>query len=89
MWALNRATLLGSGGLAFTTAGYDVTGALAVLASRLSQALRELQCLTARRGRCRAGGHRRRGACRRPGGMNKTRLRPDSLRGPVVTRIFL
>jgi hypothetical protein len=41
--ALNHATLPGSGGLAFPADAYDVTGALAVLASRLPQALAQLQ----------------------------------------------
>lgn len=41
--ALNHATLAGSGGLAFPADAYDVTGALAVLASRLPQALAQLQ----------------------------------------------
>jgi hypothetical protein len=40
--ALNHATLPGSGALAFPADAYDVTGALAVLASRLPQALAQL-----------------------------------------------
>jgi hypothetical protein len=40
--ALNHATLPGSGGLAFPADAYDVTGALALLASRLPQALAQL-----------------------------------------------
>ncbi len=41
--ALNHATLPGSCGLAFPADAYDVTGALALLASRLPQALAQLQ----------------------------------------------
>jgi hypothetical protein len=40
--ALNHATLPGPGGLAFPADAYDVTGALALLASRLPQALAQL-----------------------------------------------
>lgn len=40
--ALNHATLPGSGTLAFPADAYDVTGALALLASRLPQALAQL-----------------------------------------------
>jgi hypothetical protein len=40
--ALNHATLPGSGGLAFPADAYDVTGQLALLASRLPQALAQL-----------------------------------------------
>lgn len=41
--ALNHATLPGSGGLAFPADAYDVAGALALLVSRLPQALAQLQ----------------------------------------------
>jgi hypothetical protein len=40
--ALNHATLPGAGGLVFPADAYDVTGALALLASRLPQALAQL-----------------------------------------------
>jgi hypothetical protein len=40
--ALNHATLPGSGGLVFPADAYDVTGRLALLASRLPQALAQL-----------------------------------------------
>jgi hypothetical protein len=40
--ALNHATLPGSGGLAFPADAYDVAGQLALLASRLPQALAQL-----------------------------------------------
>lgn len=40
--ALNHATLPGSGGLIFPADAYDVTGQLALLASRLPQALAQL-----------------------------------------------
>ncbi len=39
---LNHATLPGSGGLVFPADAYDVTGQLALLASRLPQALAQL-----------------------------------------------
>jgi hypothetical protein len=51
--ALNHATLPGSGGLAYPADAYDVTGALALLASRLPQALAQLQAF--RRAEVRAG----------------------------------
>jgi hypothetical protein len=41
--ALNHATLPGAGGLVFPADAYDVTGALSLLASRLPQALAQLQ----------------------------------------------
>jgi len=40
--ALNHATLPGAGGLVFPAGAYDVTGQLALLASRLPQALAQL-----------------------------------------------
>jgi hypothetical protein len=40
--ALNHATLPAAGGLVFPADAYDVTGALALLASRLPQALAQL-----------------------------------------------
>jgi hypothetical protein len=40
--ALNHATLPGAGGLVFPADAYDVTGQLALLASRLPQALAQL-----------------------------------------------
>jgi hypothetical protein len=40
--ALNHATLPGTGGLIFPADAYDVTGQLALLASRLPQALAQL-----------------------------------------------
>ncbi len=42
MRALNHATLPGAGGLAFPADAYEVTGQLALLASRLPQALAQL-----------------------------------------------
>jgi hypothetical protein len=41
--ALNHATMPGTGGLVFPADAYDVTGALSLLASRLPQALAQLQ----------------------------------------------